>query len=97
MKRDGTPECVLAIYDRPRDFPDHVVVRQWTFTGDGKITPSQGVTRFDVRELGPRGAVSAARAHCKRLGLSFLPRKRSDDPVLVESWRGFLSATEAAE
>jgi hypothetical protein len=97
MKRDVTPECVLAIYDRPRDFPDHVVVRQWTFTGDGKITPEQGVTGFDVRELSHRGAVSAARAHCKRLGLRFLPRNRGDDPVLVESWRGRLRSAEAAE
>jgi hypothetical protein len=97
MKRDGIPECMLAIYDRPRDFPDHVVVRKWTFTGDGTITPEQGVTTFDVRELSPRGAVSAARAHCKRLGLTFLPRTRNDDPVLVESWRGRLGAALAAE
>jgi hypothetical protein len=97
MKRDGTPESVLAIYDRPRDFPDHVVVRRWTFTGDGKLSPEQGVTAFDVRELSQRGAVSAARTHCKRLGLTFLPRRKDDDPVLVESWRGYLRSAEAAE
>jgi hypothetical protein len=97
MKRDGTPECVLAIYDRPRDFPDHVVVRLWQFSAEGKLTPQQGVTTFDVNELTHRGAVSAARTYCKRMGLSFLPRDRKDDPVLIESWRGRPQLAQAAE
>jgi pathogenesis-related protein 1 len=27
MKRDATPVSVLAIYDRPRAFPDHVYLK----------------------------------------------------------------------
>ncbi|HEY6877760.1 MAG TPA: hypothetical protein VI299_07055 [Polyangiales bacterium] len=95
MKRESIQECVLAIYDRPRDFPECVVVRPWTFTPDGKLTPAQSVTTFNVSELGPRGAISAARTHCKRLGLTFLPRDAKDDPMLVESWRGRPNMLEA--
>ncbi len=87
MKRDGTPECVLAIYDRPRDFPDHIVIRQWLYGAEGKLTPQPGVSTFEVGALGPRGALSAARSYCKRLGLRFLPRDSKDDPVLLESVR----------
>jgi len=34
MKQDGTPVCMLTIYDCPRDFPGHVVVRRWSFKPD---------------------------------------------------------------
>ena len=97
MKRDGAhPECVMAIYDRPRDFPGHVVMRKWTLAG-GMLTPEQNVTLFAVQGPNPRSAISAARAQCKRLGLTFLPRRQSDDPVMVESWRGRIAAPLAAE
>ncbi|HEX5659861.1 MAG TPA: hypothetical protein VFX59_21850, partial [Polyangiales bacterium] len=96
-KRDDTPECVLALYDRPRDFPDHVVVRQWTFNGDGTMAPDPRVTTFDVQALTPRGAISAARSYCKRMGLSFVPRCGGDDAMLLESWRGRPRMAQAAE
>jgi len=97
MKRDATPVCVLAIYDRPRDFPDHIVVRRWSFTPEGTLMPQRGVTTFDVTQLSHRGAVSAARTHCKALGLTFIPRGHGDDPVLIESWKGQLQLRDAAE
>ena len=88
MKQNGTARCTFAIYDCPRDYPEHVIVRGWTYATDGKLLPQTQTQAFHVRELGHRGAVSAARAHCKALGLHFLPRNWNDDPVILETWNG---------
>ena len=84
MKNAGS--SVFAIYDRPRDYPDHVIVRGWSFTAEGKLLPQQETHAFQVTALGVRGAVSAARGFCRRLGLTFVPRSWNDDPVLMETW-----------
>ena len=97
MKQDDTPVSVLAVYDCPRDFPHHLVVRCWTLTADGTLTPGQRIVTFDVQVLGQRGATSAARSYCKRLGLVFVPRSGGDDPVLVETWQGRLSPLQSAQ
>ncbi|MDB4973469.1 MAG: hypothetical protein JWN48_1810 [Myxococcaceae bacterium] len=88
MKQEGSSARIYAIYDRPRDHPDHVIVRGWSFAPDGKLMPQAETLAFDVPALGPRGAVSAARRHCNRLGLSFIPRNWNDDPVIMETWSG---------
>lgn len=97
MKQDDTPVSMLAIYDCPRDYPQHLVVRCWTFTPDGRLEPDRRVVTFDTQELGHRGATSAARAYCKRLGLTFVPRNKGDDPVLVETWQGKLGPAQRAQ
>jgi hypothetical protein len=96
MKRDAAPVCLFAIYDSPRDFPDHIVVRVWQFGPDGKVVPGQEAPlTFDIASLGHRGAMAAARGHCRRCGLSFLPRSAGDDPVIVETWKGRPTRIEA--
>lgn len=88
MRRDEPAQCLMAIYDRPRDFPSQIVVRRWSYGADGTLAPAADVLTFDVAQLGQRGATSAARTYCKRLGLRFLPRNGGDDPVLMETWHG---------
>ena len=97
MKRDAAPVCLFAIYDSPRDFPHHIVVRVWQFGPDGKVVPTQEAPlTFDIGSLGARGAMAAARAHCRRRGLTFLPRSAGDDPVIVETWKGRPTQNEAS-
>jgi hypothetical protein len=88
MKRDAAPVCLYAIYDSPRDFPNHVVVRIWQAGPEGGLTPLPEVLKFDITAMGHRVAMSAARGHCRRAGLTFLPRSKGDDPVIVETWKG---------
>ena len=86
MKQPGSSARIYAIYNCPRDAPDHVIVRGWAFAADGKLLPQPETLAFPVPSLGRRGAVSAARRHCNRLGLSFIPRNWNDDPVIMETW-----------
>lgn len=97
MKRELDPICTFVIYDCPRDFPHHVVVRAWRPSADGGMAPLNEAATFDVAELGHRGAMVAARAHCRRLGLTFLPRSKADDPVIVEIWQGRPKRPEASD
>jgi hypothetical protein len=95
MKRDDS--CLMAIYDRPREFPSSIVVRRWAFNAEGALAPDPNVLTFDINRLSERGATKAARAHCNRMGLRFLPRNAGDDPVLMETWQGRPVLSEAAE
>lgn len=65
-----------AIYDHPRDFPDHFVVREWLIK-DGQVTPAEECwltqTLEDARALIPRGMYNFG-------------RYPQDDPVIVEVW-----------
>jgi hypothetical protein len=65
-----------AIYDHPRDYPDHFVVREWRITGD-QIEPAEDCwltqSLEDARKLIPSGF------YC-------IGRWRGDDPVIVEVW-----------
>jgi hypothetical protein len=65
-----------AIYDHPRDYPDHFVVREWRAI-DGQPVPSEDCwlaqTLEDARALIPSGF------YC-------IGRWAGDDPVIVEVW-----------
>jgi hypothetical protein len=67
-----------TIYDRPLDYPSHVVVRRW-FVVRGNSEP--------VPDVVPRlaGSIAEARGlvppHRYRLG-----RQDGDDPFVVETW-----------
>jgi len=97
MKRDAAPVCLYAIYDSPRDFPNHVVVRIWQTSPEGGMTPLPEVLKFDIATMGHRIAMSSARGHCRRAGLTFLPRSKGDDPVIVETWKGRPKRVEAED
>jgi hypothetical protein len=76
MPDDRTME-MFVVYQRPRDFPNHFVMRRWTATA-GKAEPDQdyfilGETLDQVRQSVPRNCVR-------------LERDPNDDPVIVEIW-----------
>ncbi len=65
---------IWVIYDHPRDFPDHFVVRiAW------------GLVKSPVAQLAP--TLEAARRIAWKGGASFcLGRDSTDDPAIAESW-----------
>lgn len=63
-----------TIYDHPRDFPDHVVIRMWF----GSNFPHPYVCILDT--------IEEARAMLEEDGLYCLGRDPSDDPAIVETW-----------
>lgn len=65
-----------TVYDRPRDYPDHVVVRRWKIR-DGVPSPTDEHFTFDSLE--------EARASIPP-GLAVIPRFADDDPKIVEVW-----------
>lgn len=66
-------ERIHVIYDRPLDWPVHVVVRAWR---DGFA--ERGAIAF--------ASLSEARQHCQRLGLVCFEKDPASDPVIVEVW-----------
>lgn len=68
---------MLTIYDRPRDFPDRVVVREWTIA-DGQEVPGAAAIEF--------ADLAAARRHCAERMSYCLPRDERDDACIVETW-----------
>lgn len=65
-----------VIYERPKDYPDHFVVRRWT-VDVGRAIPEKlaalATTLEEARDIVPDGL------HC-------IPRHESDDPCIVEVW-----------
>lgn len=68
---DGPLE-MFVIYDHPRDFPGHFVVRRWV---GGKPTPD-----FAIADT-----LEAARAEVPP-SLYRLPHQPGEDTVIVETW-----------
>jgi len=66
-----------TIYDRPEEFPDHIVVRQWWAVGPGQIVMHPFAIVCDsleeAREQIPAGRI-------------YFPRDPDDDLVIVETW-----------
>lgn len=69
---------VYVLYERPRDHPQHYVVRVHYTRSDGSVEASPACAIF--------GSLREARAHCVSLGLALVPRAAEDDPVIVETW-----------
>lgn len=68
-----------TMYDHPRDFPGHVVVRRWLIGGGSpEPVPTQECWLFDTLEN--------ARATMAARGLACLARLPEDDPAIVETW-----------
>jgi hypothetical protein len=70
---------VWVIYDHPRDYPNHFVVRrQWSDRGMVHCDRNCYLTR----------SLAEARAVIDRLapGLVCFQRSSEDDPFIVESW-----------
>jgi len=67
-----------VIYARPKDHPEHFVVRRWAVTpGKPEPVPDQ--------ECHLTISLHLARAFVPR-GLFCLPRDKNDDPAIVEVW-----------
>lgn len=71
---DGLPMWV--IYERPRDFPEHFVVRRWRVNGPVIFVDQMAQLAGDIE---------AARALVPP-GLYRLPPYEEDDPVIREVW-----------
>lgn len=67
-----------TIYERPRDFPDDYVVREWQSDGNGNVRPTPEAQRYPTLE--------AARAPLRARGLVCIERSPGDDPCIVEVW-----------
>jgi hypothetical protein len=65
---------MFVIYDRPRDYPHHVIVRKWLVGRRSWAGPAT-----------PHPSISAARSSLPP-GLIRLARDPSDEPQIVESW-----------
>ncbi len=76
-----------VVYDHPRDYPDHIVVRrQWAYSW---IWPG-GDHRVPVLFYDPEArllpSIGVARGWLRSMGLTCLTRDGGDDPVIVETW-----------
>ncbi len=69
--------CVWVVYDHPRDFPDHIVVRRQFAMRNGEVMTAAVGGLYDD--------IDAAREDLP-YGLCCLPRYPDDDPVIVETW-----------
>lgn len=74
----GDTLTLYTIYDHPRDYPDHVVVR-WHWVEDGRIVTGPGCCWVC-------DSVGQARSALRRQGLTSLGRHPKDDATIVETW-----------
>jgi hypothetical protein len=66
-----------TVYDRPRDYPDHVVVRR-CYVGAGVVMHSAECELF--------ANVEHARESLALRGLTCIGREPGDEPQIVEAW-----------
>jgi hypothetical protein len=71
QKTNGPLE-LFVIYERPKDYPAHFVVRRWF-----GMEPTEDFAIADTLE--------AARKELPR-GLYRIPRQPGEDPVIAETW-----------
>jgi hypothetical protein len=69
------PLTIFTIYNRPKDYPEHFVVRRWTVQ-DGKERPHECRLAENLAEARKLVPPHAAR----------LERMVQDDPCIVENW-----------
>lgn len=67
---------MYVIYDHPRDYPEHFVVRAWS-VGFGAVLP--------LGDPMLTKTLDAARGHVPWHATN-IGRERYDDPVIVEVW-----------
>lgn len=68
---------MFVVYDRPRDYPAHIVVRAWHVSA-GKVTPDGEPSLYPN--------IDAARAQLEARALQRLERSPDDDPAIKEVW-----------
>lgn len=69
---------MLVVYQQPRDYPRHVVVREQWAKNDGTIDSAFTGCLYDTFD--------EAMAACEALGLTFLMRHPNDDPPIRGVW-----------
>src|SRR5579864_6488168 len=67
---------MFTVYDRPEDFPDHIVARLWT------SLPEPRPTTFLLRA----STIGPVRDFLAALGLTHLSRSPEDNPAVLETW-----------
>lgn len=67
-----------TVYDHPKDYPDHFVVRRFL------ITPGKAIPQPDIYLQ--KDNLDELRHELFNLGLFPIGRDKSDDPVIVETW-----------
>lgn len=77
MPPEQPPLKLFTIYDHPKDYPDHFVVRGFTIAG-GVPIPDKEPLLFKYLEVARQLMLGA--------GKHRLPPNPEDDPVIVESW-----------
>lgn len=70
----------VTIYNKPLDYPEHIVAREWDIIAEGQPVPKYGATLFET--------VNEAREYVKKEypGKIALTRDPFDDPYIVETW-----------
>jgi len=71
-----------TIYNRPKDLPDHYVVRGWKAMPDGTVQHKLVAMVAPPTEVG----LALLRDGLTYMGLTNIGRQPEDDPVILESW-----------
>jgi hypothetical protein len=71
----GVPLSIWVVYERPRDYPQHYVVREWTCDNPSVAKQAWFFSSLDL-----------ARAALAASGLTCLMPFAGDDPCIVETW-----------
>lgn len=72
------PLRIWTIYDHPSDFPDYFILRPHDVLPGGIVVENgEGYACPDIEVL---------REHMRGMGLTCIPRRPEDDPIIVESW-----------
>jgi hypothetical protein len=69
---------LFVVFDHPRDFPLHVVVREQCVTRTGQIAHRAVACLYTT--------LSEAMQEYRERGLHWLPREPDDDPVILGTW-----------
>jgi len=79
MTENANPNVLSqwVVYDHPSDYPQHFVVRRWSWSREEGIQPSHDCSLHHTLE-DARAAIPD--------GLFRLPRHAYDDPVILEVW-----------
>jgi hypothetical protein len=81
-------EVVLVVYDRPTDYPEHVVVRPWAVPVVHLGNAARKPRPQPFEEAFLVGSVQEARELVRKLAPRHVrvPRVVGDDSCIVESW-----------